>query len=113
MKPYGIVAVLGVLGFIYIYWVRPYLKTLPSLKQLWDKEDSLWAAFKIWLDGRKTVWTGILGTLMAIGPDIIDQTIGIDLKTLFHLPDAWAAWVTQVTTVLMIIFRIRAKIGGE
>lgn len=115
MKLVGFVAVFAALVAVYVLWIRPYLRTLPGLSEIYDrldaKERSWWTAFKVWLDGRKTVWTGILGTLVAIGPDLIDGIAGIDLKSLLHLPDAWAVWASQVTALLMMVFRIKAKLG--
>ena len=116
MKLIGFLIVLAGLIAVYVIWARPYLKTLPGLADIYarldQKERGWWTAVKIWLDGRKTVWTGILGTVLAIGPDLVDGIAGLDLKTLLHLPDLWALWVTQATALLTVVFRVQARIGS-
>lgn len=93
----------------YFAWVRPYLKSLPGLSEAFETEASTWAAFKSWLDGRKTVLIGIWGEIIALGPDALQQISGLDLKALLGLPDLWAAWVTAILPLLMLIFRAKAK----
>lgn len=94
---------------VYIIWIRPYLKTLPSWSEAWQREATTWAAFKVWLDGRRTILIGIWGELVAFLPDMLQSASGFDLKTLLFLPDMWAAWVTAFIPVLMLIFRAKAK----
>lgn len=94
---------------VYIIWVRPYLKSLPQFAEAWRTEDTTWAAIKAWLDGRRTVLIGIWGEVVAMGPDLLQQVSGLDLKTLLNLPDAWAAYVTALIPVLMLIFRAKAR----
>lgn len=93
----------------YFYWVRPYLKTLPQFSEAYAKQDSFWAAVGVWLEGRKTIMVGIWGEIIAIGPDALQQISGLDLKMLMHLPDLWAAWVTAVIPILMLILRAKSK----
>lgn len=94
---------------VYIIWVRPYLKSLPQFAEAWRNEDTALAAIKTWLDGRRTILIGIWGEFVAMGPDALQALSGLDLKTLLHLPDAWAAYVTALIPVLMLIFRAKAK----
>lgn len=102
-------AVLGGFAFAYIHWIRPYLKTLPSLASAWREEDTAWQAFKAWLDGRKTILAGAWGELIGLGPDLLNIVAGVDLKTLLHLPDQWALWVSGIVVpLLMAIFRTKA-----
>lgn len=93
----------------YIIWLRPYLKSLPSLAAAWRNEDSTLAAIKAWLDGRKTVLAAIWGEVVALGPDVLQSLSGVDLKTLLSLPDAWAGIVSFVVMILVIVFRVKAS----
>lgn len=93
----------------YILWVRPYLRSLPQLSQAWAQEDTTWAAVKTWLDGRKTILVGIWGEVIAFLPDALQSASGFDLKTLLMLPDSWAAYVTALIPVIMVILRAQAS----
>lgn len=100
--------VIAAFAGVYLYWVRPYLKTLPSFANAWVKEATTWASVKAWLDGRKTVLTGVWGTILAMGPDALQIVSGVDLKTAFHMPDDWAIIIGGVAVpMLMLIFRTR------
>lgn len=103
-----LIAVLVAILAVYYIWVRPYLKSLPALNDLWTFEHGYWGAFKAWLDGRKTVLVGLWGTVIAFAPDFLQQASGFDLKTLLGLPDQWAAWVTAFIPVIMLVMRTKA-----
>jgi len=93
----------------YLYWVRPYLKTLPTFSEAFAKEATTWQAILTYLEGRKTILTGIWGEIIAMGPDLLNILGGVDLKTALHLPDAWAAIVGGIIIpVLMLVFRAKA-----
>jgi hypothetical protein len=109
MKFIVILIIIAALAAAYFIWVRPYLKSLPSFSELWAREASLWGAFKEWLDGRRTILAGLWGSVVAWAPDALQQVSGFDLKTLLHLPEQWALWVTAFIPVLMAIFRAKAK----
>lgn len=96
------------LGFAYARWVRPYLQSLLSFSEAYERQDAFWAAVKDWLNGRKVVLVGIWGQIIAFGPDALQQIAGLDLKYLLGLPDLWAAWVSAVIPLLMLILRARA-----
>lgn len=106
-----IIALTGLAGvFIaYVYWVRPYLRSLPQLGDLLASHDDFFGAVRAWLDGRKTVLTGIWGSIIAFAPDLLNLLNVIDLKTIFNLPDQWAAIVAGITAVLTTIFRTMAS----
>lgn len=108
---HAILTIAAVAAFVavYIIWVRPYLKTLPALSKAWQEEETTLAAVKVWLAGRKTILIGIWGEIVAFLPDLLQSASGLDLKTLLMLPDAWAAYVTAMIPVLMLIFRARAN----
>lgn len=93
----------------YVYWIRPYLKTLPAFSDAWQKEASTWAAIQEWLKGRKTILIGIWGELVAFGPDALQLISGMDLKFMLGLPDLWAAWVALLIPLVMVIFRAKAQ----
>lgn len=94
----------------YIYWIRPYLKTLPSLAEAWKAEETAWQAFKTYIDGRKTILAGLWGEFLAFFPDLLQIVSGVDLKQLLHLPEQWALWVGGIIVpALMAIFRARAR----
>lgn len=96
--------------FVYFYWLRPYLKSLPALSETFAKEDTVWQAIKVWLEGRKTILAGMWGTIIGWGPDLLQIVSGVDLKTAFSLPDNWAIIVSGLLVpVLMLIFRTKAK----
>src|SRR5579885_1317588 len=102
-------AALAAFCAVYLIWVRPYLKTLPSLAAAWQKEDTAWAALKAWLAGRKTVLAGIWGELVAFVPDTLQILSGVDLKTALGLPDNWALIVGGlIVPFLMLVFRTKA-----
>lgn len=104
----GLVLAAAFIG-VYLYWVRPYLKTLPSLAEAWKQEDTAIEALKSWLDGRRTILIGIWGEIVAFLPDALNAAGALDLKTLLMLPDAWAAYVTALIPLLMLIFRAKAN----
>lgn len=102
-----LVALVG-FGFVYFYYARPYLKTLPTFSDAYTKEATIWAAIVTYLEGRKTIFTGIWGEIIAMGPDLLQILAGVDLKTALHLPDAWAAIVGGlIVPVLMLVFRTK------
>lgn len=103
-------AIVAALGFVYLRWVRPYLKSLPSLADAWATEKTTWAAVKVWLEGRKTILAGMWGELIGCGPDILQIFSGVDLKTAFSLPDNWALLIGGIAVpMLMVVFRAKAK----
>lgn len=109
MKIVLILAALAAVVAVYVLWVRPYLRSLPQLMDVWVQEDSLWAALKVWIDGRKTILIGVWGEVIAFLPDALQAASGFDLKTLLSLPESWAAWVTAAIPVLMAIARAQAS----
>lgn len=103
-------AVLAAFAVVYFVWVRPYLKSLSSFADLWHEEDDLFTAIKVWIDGRKTILSGIWGEIIGLGPDMLQIVSGVDLKTMLNLPDNWALWVSGIAVpMLMLIFRAKAK----
>jgi len=95
---------------VYIYWVRPYLKSLPSMAVAWQTEETTWAAIKVWLEGRKTILAGLWGEAIGLLPDFLQIVSGLDIKTAFSLPDNWAVMIgCFVVPTLMLIFRTKAK----
>jgi hypothetical protein len=97
---------------VYFIWVRPYLRTLPALTDAWKQEETLLAALKLWLEGRKTILSGIWGEIVAFLPDVLQILAGVDLKTALGLPDNWALIVGGIVVpFLMLIFRTKAKAG--
>lgn len=106
-----ILAFVGLAGAFaaYVYWIRPYLRSLPQFGDLLASHDDFFGAVRAWLDGRKTVLTGLWGSIVAWAPDFLQTISGFDLKTLLHLPDQWALYVTALLPVLMVIFRAVAK----
>lgn len=113
MKLTLVLAVVAAMGFAYLYWLRPYLKTLPAFAEAWRSEDTAWQAVKVWLDGRKTLLVGIWGEIVGLFPDFLQIVAGVDLKTALSLPDNWALIVSGIAVpVLMAIFRTKAKGEG-
>lgn len=108
---FACVLLMLLLGFVYIRWVRPYLKTLPGFRDAYARERSLWEALKVWVIGRREVVIGIWGQIVAFAPDALQQLSagGIDLKALLGLPDLWAAWVIAMIPLLMLIFRAKRE----
>lgn len=110
MKLALVLAAVGAFAFAYLYWVRPYLKTLPSLAEAWAREQTAWQAIVAWLDGRKTILTGIWGEIIAMFPDALQVISGVDLKTAFSLPDSWALIIGGIIVpILMLVFRAKAS----
>ena len=109
MKMFGLLLIVAALAAIYFIWVRPYLKTLPSLAEIYANEESWWATIKLWVIGRRTLLIGIYGELFAMAPDLLAQLQLVDLKTMLHLPDEWAMWVNAAVGLGMLIFRSKAK----
>jgi hypothetical protein len=99
-------AVIAAFTAVYFVWIRPYLKSLPSFADLWHEEDDVLTAIKVWIDGRKTILTGIWGEVIGLAPDMLQIVSGVDLKTALNLPDNWALWVSGIAVpMLMLIFR--------
>src|SRR5262245_14038580 len=107
----GVFLVLGlvVAGFAYVIWVRPYLKSLPSLNEAWRTRDNIVGALQAYLEGRRVILIGIWGESVALAPEILSLLSDVDLKEIFGLPDTWAARVSFLVTVLMMIFRTKVK----
>jgi hypothetical protein len=96
---------------VYLFWVRPYLKSLPSLAAAWRAEETAWDAIKAWLDGRKTILAGVWGEIIGFAPDLLQIVSGVDLKTALSLPDNWALLISgMVVPTLMLIFRAKARV---
>lgn len=112
MKIQAILALAALAAFVFVYfkYLRPHLKTLPTFSEAFAKEETTWAAIKTYLEGRKTILTGIWGEIIAMGPDLLQIVAGVDLKTAMHLPDAWAAIIGGlIVPILMLVFRAKAK----
>jgi hypothetical protein len=110
MKALAIITILAALGFAYLYWVRPYLKSLPQFAEAWQNEATTGAAIKAWLDGRKTILAGMWGEIAAWLPDLLQIISGVDLKTALSLPDNWALIIGGLAVpVLMMVFRSKSK----
>lgn len=102
-------ALIAVFIVAYVVWVRPYLRSLPAFADAWRAEDTVWEAVKVWLDGRKTILTGVWGGLIAWAPELLQIVSGVDLKAM-GLPENWALIVGGVfVPVLMLIFRAKAS----
>lgn len=111
MKFALVLAGIAAFGFVYLYWVRPYLKSLPPFAEAWQSEETAWAAIKVWLEGRKTLLAGIWGETIGLFPDLLQILSGVDLKTALSLPDNWALLISGIAVpVLMMIFRTKAKV---
>lgn len=108
MKLTLVLIALAACAVAYGVWVRPYLKSLPSMSAVWEQEATTWGAIKAWLDGRKTILIGMWGEAIAFAPDLLQIISGADLKTALSLPDNWAALVNIAVPVLMMIFRTKA-----
>lgn len=107
-----ILALIVVAAFVAVYfiWVRPYLAKLPSWSDVNAKEMGLWQKIKHWLEGRKTVLVGLWGSVLGLGPDVLNIFTGVDLQKLLHLPEQWALWVSAVAVpLLMVLFRTAGK----
>lgn len=103
-------AIIAALAFVYLRWVRPYLRSLPSLADAWRTEDTTWDAVKAWLEGRKTILAGMWGELIGWAPDLLQIIGGVDLKTALSLPDNWALIIGGIVVpVLMVIFRTKVR----
>lgn len=108
-----IVAAAGIAA--YVIWVRPYLRGLPQFSEIYrgldEREARLWQTIKIWLDGRKTIITGLVGGFFEVGPELLAQFEASGLKD--KLPDNWGLYVALATIALMSIFRAHAARSGS
>ena len=110
MKLLLALAAAGTILAVYMIWVRPYLRTLPTLAQVWREEDDLFAVFGAYLEGRKTLLIGVWGEIAGMAPDLLQIVSGVDLKTALSLPDNWALMISgMLVPVLMLIFRTKVK----
>lgn len=101
--------VIAALIGLYIWKIRPYLKGLPSLAEIFRQEDSLFTAIRVYFEGRKTILASIWLGFIAWAPDALTAISGFDLKTLLHLPDEWALYISALIPVLTAFFRSLAK----
>lgn len=105
-----ILTLAGMVGFLafYIFVVRPHFKKLETFKDVFDYEETRWEAIKTWAQGRKVILIGMWGEMIAFAPDVLNAVSGMDLRTILHLPDAWAAIITGIIPILMIIARTKS-----
>lgn len=96
----------------YVFWVRPILKTQPSLKEFYDAEGSLWEAFKSKTSGIRQKLAGAT-IAIAIGvvqvyDKILPALTGVDttkLTAMMPIPDwAWP-WLAVAAVLLLNYFR--------
>lgn len=102
-------AIFAAIVVAYVVWIRPYLRAQPQFADLWKREESAWAAFKIWVQGRRTVLAGVWGEFLIWLPDMLQSLNLGDLATALHWDDAKKALANVFLTMLMIVFRTKAK----
>lgn len=79
---------------IYWFWIRPFLKATPSLKDFYDVEESWWAAFALKTAGLKQKLATAFFTLASVSVMFYDSIVpamtGVDITPLTsHIPQ-WA-----------------------
>lgn len=81
----------------YVFWVRPILKTRPSLAEYYAREDSLWAALSMKVSGLKQKLTTAIVMIAGFVVSAYDflaplvASSGVDITTITSKipPQAW------------------------
>lgn len=88
---------------IYVLWIRPNIRNLPHIKELYDSADSFWQ--RLWARMR-AAWDLIVALAMIGIPEVLDllsQFQALDLSA--FVPGEWAKLINQSIGFLIIVLR--------
>lgn len=79
---------------IYTFWIRPILQSRPAFRELYDKEESFFAALREKLKGIKQKLSSaivIIASAAVTGHDFFAPIVGgVDVSSLTSLVPSWA-----------------------
>jgi hypothetical protein len=120
MQPFILILVgAGLIG-VYAIWLRPILKTTPALRELFAREETVWAAVRAKFAGIKQKLTGALviiaGAIVELHDQFAPVVAGVDVTALTQRVPSWA-WPLIVIAVTLLLqwFRglaDRRNVGG-
>lgn len=107
-----------ILGAGYWFWLRPLLRLRPGFKELYDQEDTFWAALSEKFAGIKQKVAGALVTISCLVVGMWDQITpmlaGVDTSQITDMvPAKWWPWITIGVVLLLNYFRRLADRRSE
>lgn len=104
------VMVLATLASIYIFWLRPFLKTRPSFAEFYARSDGFWSAVSLWLQGMKQKITAMIviagGAIVSMHDWLVPVVSGVNVQPLVDSVPKWAWPLGMIAiTALLQYFR--------
>ena len=109
------VLVVATLAAIYWFWIRPILKSRPAFRDLYEREESLFAALREKLKGIKQKLSSaivIAASAAVSGYDFFTPIVsGVDVSSLTsHVPSwAWPLVLIAVTALFQFLRNLADK----
>lgn len=92
-----------VVGFVYIYWIRPTIRNLPHIREFYDNADGFWQKLLV---GIRVQWDGLVGAFLILWPqlpDLLQQVSGLDMSAL--IPSDWTKIINQGIGLMLVVLR--------
>lgn len=93
---------------IYAFWIRPILQSRPAFRELYDKEESFFAAFREKLKGIKQKLSSaivIIASAAVTGYDFVAPIIsGVDMSSLTSKVPSWAWPLVLISVTALFQF---------
>jgi hypothetical protein len=113
------VLIFATLLAIYAFWIRPILQSRPALRELYDREQNLFAALREKLKGIKqklSSATVIAASVAVSGYDFLTPIVsGVDVSLLASKVPSWA-WpliLIAVTALFQFLCNLSDKRHGD
>ena len=109
------VLVVATLAAIYWFWIRPILKSQPAFRELYEREESLFAALREKLKGIKQKLSSaivIAASAAVSGYDFFKPIVsGVDVSSLTsHVPSwAWPLVLISLTALFQFLRNLADK----
>lgn len=97
-------SLIGAAIAVYAVWIRPKIRNLPHIKEMYDSADSFWQKLLIWV---RVQWDAIVAAVLMIWPqlpDLLQQVSGADMSAL--IPTETTKVVNQVIGLALIVLRV-------
>ncbi|WP_445222269.1 hypothetical protein ACKWRH_21680 [Bradyrhizobium sp. Pa8] len=97
-------SLIGAAIAVYVVWVRPKIRNLPHIKEMYDQADGLWQRLLVWV---RVQWDAIVASILMVWPqlpDILQQISGADMSAL--IPTETTKVINQVIGLILIVLRV-------
>lgn len=88
---------------VYAVWIRPKIRNLPHIKEMYDQADSLWQRLLVWV---REKWDAIVAVILMVWPqlpEILQQVSTADMSAL--IPTETTKVINQVIGLALIVLR--------